>query len=574
MWTFEPHVAEMIYEQWIREHNIPVFRHQRLNRQAGVEKRGEAIVAITMESGETYRGKMFIDATYEGDLMAAAGVTYTVGRESNSQYGETLNGVQKKENTHNHLFPVNVDPYVVPGQPASGLVPRVHGDPPGEEGMGDHRVQAYCFRMCMSNVAENRVPFPKPQDYDERQYELLFRNFEAGDLRFPMHPSMMPNGKTDTNNSGAFSTDNIGMNDEYPDASYERREEIIAEHTTYQQGFMWTLANHPRVPDEIKHEMSQWGLAADEFTNNGNWPHQLYIREARRLVSDYVTTELDCRRLRVAEDSVGMGSYNMDSHNVQRYVTPAGFVQNEGDVQVSPRGAYTISYRSLIPKCGECQNILVPVCLAASHIAYGSIRMEPVFMILGQSSATAAVLAIDAQVPLQDLDYSQLATRLELDKQVLKWTSPPAPPVLTLDPRSLPGVVLDDDAMERVGLWSSSSSSGGFVGSRYWHDGNEQQGRKSVRFRYQPSRAGHYELRLAYAAASNRATNALVSVEHAEGTTKMRINQRQSPPIDKTFISLGKFLIGPEPGVTVTISNDAANGYVIADALQILAVAE
>ncbi|HUG69672.1 MAG TPA: FAD-dependent oxidoreductase, partial [Pirellulaceae bacterium] len=419
MWTFEPHVAEMIFDQLVIEHDIPVVRERRLNRETGVRKRGERITSITTESGEVYHGRMFIDATYEGDLMAAAGVTYTVGRESNSAYGETLNGVQKRENTHNHRFIVNVDPYVVPGDQSSGLLPGIHGDPPGEEGAGDDRVQAYCFRMCMSNAASNRAPFPRPEDYDEQRFELLLRTLEAGDLRFPMHPAMMPNGKTDTNNSGAFSTDNIGMNYDYPDASYDRRDAIIAEHESYQKGFMWTLANHPRVPERIRDEMASWGLAADEFVETGNWPHQLYIREARRMVSDYVMTELDCRRIRVAEDSVGMGSYNMDSHNVQRYVSAEGYAMNEGDVQVSPGGAYSISYRSLVPKQGECENLLVPVCLASSHIAYGSIRMEPVFMVLGQSAATAAVLCIDESIPVQQLTYGRLRERLLDDKQVI-----------------------------------------------------------------------------------------------------------------------------------------------------------
>ncbi len=572
MWTFEPHVAEMIFEQLVVEHDIVVVRQQRLNRETGVRKSGQRITSITMESGEVYRGRMFIDATYEGDLMAAAGVTYTVGRESNDAYGETLNGVQKSENKHNHRFIVNVDPYVVPGDPASGLLLGIHGDPPGEEGSGDHRVQAYCFRMCMSNVAANRVPFPKPADYDEQRYELLLRNLEAGDLRFPMHPSMMPNGKTDTNNSGAFSTDNIGMNYDYPDASYERREAIIAEHESYQQGFMWTLANHPRVPQKIRDEMAEWGLAADEFVETGNWPHQLYVREARRMVSDYVVTELDCRRKRVAADPVGMGSYNMDSHNVQRYVSAEGFAKNEGDVQVSPGGAYSIGYRSLVPKRGECENLLVPVCLSSSHIAYGSIRMEPVFMILGQSAATAAVLAMDDGVFVQQLDYARLRARMIADGQVLEWTQPPARKAISIDPKSPPGVILDDDAMERTGVWVSSTSSDRFIGSRYWHDQNEGQGTKSVRFGYRPLKDGRYEVRLAYTVHANRATNVAVSVEVAGKSTKVVVNQRKPPPIDGAFVSLGFFELPANQLLTVTVSNAGADGYVIADAVQILAI--
>ena len=427
MWMFEPHVAEATFEQMLKEAGVEVVRNQRLDRgKGGVTKDGKRIKSFRTEnsadgkpSGDEYVGKMFIDATYEGDLMAAAGVSYHVGRESSAQYGESLAGVQKKMNRKNHRFLQPVDPYVTPGDPSSELVWGVQAEPPGEEGAGDHRVQAYCFRMCMSNVPENRTPFAKPEGYDESMYELLFRNFEAGDLRVPMHPLMMPNGKTDTNNNGAFSTDNIGKNYDYPEASYAERAKIVADHLHYQQGLMWTLANHPRVPQQVRDHMRQWGLAADEFTDNDNWPTEIYVREARRMVGDYVMTQADCRRERVAEDSVGMGSYNMDSHNVQRYVTPEGHVQDEGDVQESTRGAYAISYRSLVPKRSEVENLFVPAALSSSHMAYGSIRMEPVFMILGQSAATAAAVAIDAGVAVQDVDYAKLREQLIKDNQVL-----------------------------------------------------------------------------------------------------------------------------------------------------------
>jgi hypothetical protein len=428
MWYFEPKVAEAMFEKMLAEAGVEVVRNQRLDRkEGGVVQEAARIKSFRTEnsadgqsSGEEYAGEMFIDATYEGDLMAAAGVSYHVGRESSEQYGESLAGVQKAKNVKNHRFLKPVDPYVKPGDPASGLVWGVQAEPPGEEGAGDHRVQAYCFRMCMSNVPENSVPFPKPEGYDESMYELLLRNFEAGDLRVPMHPLMMPNGKTDTNNNGAFSTDNIGQNYDYPEASYDERAKIVAEHKRYQQGLMWTLANHPRVPQQVRDHMKQWGLAADEFTDNGNWPTEIYVREARRMVGEYVMTQADCRRERVAPDSVGMGSYNMDSHNVQRYVTPEGTAQNEGDVQESTRGAYAISYRSLVPKRDEVENLLVPAAVSSSHMSYGSIRMEPVFMILGQSAATAAAQAIDADVAVQDVEYAELRERLLADKQVLE----------------------------------------------------------------------------------------------------------------------------------------------------------
>ena len=567
MWTFEPHIAERIIEQWVVEQGVVVERGQRLNRQTGVRQTDRRITSIQMESGQVYAGLMFIDATYEGDLMAAAGVTYTVGRESNDVHGETLNGVATRLNTHNHRFLKRVDPYRTPGDARSGLLPGVHGDPPGIEGAGDQRLQAYCYRMCMSNVPRNRVPFPKPANYDPLRYELLLRNFEAGDLRVPLSPDMMPNGKTDTNNNGAFSTDNIGMNYDYPEADYARREAILQEHRDYQQGLMWTLANHPRVPAVVREKMAVWGLAADEFVDNGNWPHQLYIREARRMVSDYIATELDCRRVRIAEDSVGMGSYNMDSHNVQRYVTADGMVQNEGDVQVSPGGAYLISYRSIVPKRGQTENLCVPVCLAASHIAYGSIRMEPVFMVLGQSAATAAVQAIEAQVALQSVDYAALKARLVADRQVLTWPGPPPAQRSIRSAAQLPGWVVDDDSAQADGLWVPSSSSPGYIGLHYLHDNHELKGQKSIRFTFRTPQAATYEIRLSYTPNPNRATNVPVTIKHAQGMTRVLVNQRQKPPLDGSFVSLGSFQL--EAGENwVEISNADTDGHVIADAVQ------
>ncbi len=424
MWIFEPHVAEQVFEELIAEHGIRVDRDEWLDRENGVEVVDGRIRAITTLSGKRYSGRMFLDAGYEGDLMAAAGVSYDVGREANSVYGETHNGIQKDVRHHGHFFPDGVSPYVKPGDPSSGLVPRVHGDDPGENGQGDDKIQAYCYRLCLTKVDENRVPFEKPEGYDETQYELLARALEAGWDQVFRKFDPIPNAKTDTNNHGPFSTDNIGMNYDYPEASYERRREILAEHTLYQKGLLYFLANNPRVPDELRNEMARWGLAKDEFVDTGNWPHQIYVREARRLLGEYVMTEQDCLSERDTPESIGMGSYTADSHNIQRYVTPEGWVQNEGDVGVRLPGPYKISYRSLTPKPDEVANLLVPVAVSASHIAFGSVRMEPVFMILGQSAATAAAMAIDEDVSVQQLEYAKLRERLLADGQVLKTPGP------------------------------------------------------------------------------------------------------------------------------------------------------
>jgi hypothetical protein len=352
--------------------------------------------------------------------MAAAGVLYTVGREGNAEYGETLNGVEVRHATK-HQFTLPVSPFVVAGDPASGLLPGVHAGSPGTDGEGDRRIQAYNYRLCLTNVPENRVPFPKPANYDPRRYEIYVRYLEAGWQEVFGNHVPMPNRKSDMNNHGAFSSDDIGMNYDYPEADYATREKIIGEHRDYQLGLMWTVCNDPRVPEKLRATISAWGLAKDEFTDTDHWPHQLYVREARRMIGEYVMTEHECRGKRKVDDAVGLAAYGMDSHNTQRYVDAEGHVRNEGDVQVGVAGPYPISYRSIVPKAAECTNLLVPVCLSATHIAYGSIRMEPVFMVLGESAATAGVQAIDEGVDVQKVDYAKLRERLLNDKQVLAW---------------------------------------------------------------------------------------------------------------------------------------------------------
>jgi len=423
MWIFEPHVAEKVFEDFVKEYNVPTFRDEWLDRANGVKKDGARVISIATLSGKIYGGKMFIDATYEGDLMAAAGIEYQVGRESRDTYGEMWNGVQTGVLHHRHHFGVlkeKISPYRVAGDPSSGVLPRISTNTPGEYGHADKKVQAYCFRMCLTDHPENRVPFARPDGYDPKDYELLLRIFAAGWRETFDKFDPIPNKKTDTNNHGPMSTDDIGYSYDYPEASYERRRQIILEHERYQKGWLYFIANDPRVPKEPQESMRRWGLAKDEFADNGNWPHQLYIREARRMVGMHVMTENELLKRRPTPEPVGMGSYNIDSHNVQRYITPEGYVQNEGDIGVSANGPYQISYGCLVPKRGQCDNLLVPVCVSSSHIAFGSIRMEPVFMILGQSAATAASLAMDQKISVQDVPYSDLRKRLLQDGQVLE----------------------------------------------------------------------------------------------------------------------------------------------------------
>ena len=420
MWIFEPHAAENVFEQFIKEESIELYRDEWLDRDLGVTKVGGKITSIRTLSGKQFEGSVFIDATYEGDLIASAGIDYHVGREANEQYGEEWNGIQTGVLHHRHHFMTDISPFKVSGDPNSGLLPRISAADPGEKGKADRRLQAYCFRMCLSNHPENRVPFKKPVGYDRSQYALLGRIYATGwDETFHKFDPI-PNRKTDTNNHGPFSTDNIGMNYEYPEGSYRKRQQIIQEHLNYQQGLMYYLSHDQDVPEKVRKEMSQWGLAKDEFVDNDHWPHKIYVREARRMIGDFVMTEHEVLGKRDVLRPIGMGSYTLDSHNVQRYIKPDGFVQNEGDIGVKPDKPYQIDVGAILPKRNQCTNLLAPICVSSSHIAFGSIRMEPVFMILGQSAATVGSLAITDKLPVQDVNYSDLKKELIQSGQILK----------------------------------------------------------------------------------------------------------------------------------------------------------
>lgn len=565
MWVFEPHVAEDIFESMVSEYDIPVHRDHWIHRdpEIGVESINGRISAIRMLDGTRFQGKMFIDATYEGDLMAVAGVDFHVGREANAVYDETWNGVQVGVLHHKHWFAKPIDPYLVAGDPNSGTLPLISMDPPGTRGDGDDRIQAYCFRMCLTNVKENQIPFAKPTGYTPDRYELLRRVFEGGWREMFQKFDPLPNHKTDTNNHGPVSTDYIGMNYDYPNASYERRREIIREHELYQKGLMYFMANDPGVPADIREAISKWGLAKDEFTDNGGWPHQIYVREARRMIGDYVMTEHDCLDKKQTPQSVGMGSYTLDSHNVQRYIKPDGMVQNEGDIGVRTPRPYQIAYGSLVPKKQQTQNLLVPVCVSSSHIAFGSIRMEPVFMILGQSAATAACLAIEQDVALQDLDYATLRDRLIQDGQVLEMEN-----VYEFESKTLPGVVVDDRYAELVGPWKTSSANRRFVDSGYRHNDNDRSANSTATYRAQLS-PGNYEVRLSYAANKNRATNVPVDILHADGKSRVFIDQQKTPEKDGLFQVLGTYRFSTDG--SVVIGTDSTDGYVVIDAVQFVA---
>ncbi|HEY1165007.1 MAG TPA: FAD-dependent oxidoreductase [Chitinophaga sp.] len=420
-WVFEPHVAEDILNEYIQQAQVPVLYSYYITK---ADKQQGSIQSITLDKAagdgapqRTIKAKMFIDCSYEGDLMALAGVSYTIGREANSDYNETWNGVQLLDK---HQFPDGVDPYREKGNPSSGLLWGISAEPLAKTGAGDKKVQAYNYRICLSSDPANLIPITQPENYDASKYELLVRVLEKnrwknlwGGLKF----DLMPNNKTDINNMGAFSTDMIGMNYDYPEADYATRKKIIKDHEDYNKGLLYFIGHDPRVPEDLRNEMLKWGYPKDEYTDNGGWSFQLYVREARRMIGQYVMTQANCEGHEVVKDAVGMAAYTMDSHNCQRIVVN-GMVKNEGDVQKGTPGPYPIAYRSLVPKSKDCKNLLVPVCLSATHIAYGSIRMEPVFMVLGQSSAAAAVMAINDGKAVQDINVKALQQRLKQDPLV------------------------------------------------------------------------------------------------------------------------------------------------------------
>lgn len=436
-WHFWPSDATNRINTLVREVGLDVRLASYLDR---VEMDGQRLVSLRVLGGLNVKAKQFVDASYEGDLMAAAGVSYTTGRESNGVYGETLNGVQcRKEHQFGHI---RVDPFIVEGDASSGLLPGVESrDLRQDAGQGDHKVQAYNFRICMTDDPALRMDWERPEGYEPLYYEAMarwlrsdkaveecmrsYQGIADAACKFDVLDRRTVDGhrKTDTNNYGALSSDFIGFNYAWPRADYAIRETIFQQHVTYQKGFYWFMANDERVPDPLQAMYQKWGLSRDEFVSGGGWSHQLYPREARRMVADHVITEHNCNAKVIAEDSVGMGSYTMDSHNCSRFVADVEGqpgVLNEGDVQVPPTDPYPISYKAVVPAQGECENLSVPVCFSASHIAYGSARMEPVFMVLGESVACAAYRAITDGVTVQDVDYAKLRSMLEEAGQVLK----------------------------------------------------------------------------------------------------------------------------------------------------------
>ncbi len=555
-WIFEPHVAEDILKGYIARAGVEVLYENRI-RQAS--KDGPTIKSIRLESSQDaartieVQAKVFIDCSYEGDLMAAAGVSYTVGREANSQYDETYDGVQLRDK---HQFPDGVDPYRTPGHPESGLLWGISPEPPASAGSGDKKVQAYNFRICLSNDPANRIDIKQPDNYDPGHYELLLRYMDKrpwrdlwGGLKF----DLMPNHKTDINNNGPFSTDMIGMNYDYPEASYVTRETIIKAHEDYNKGLLYFLGHDPRVPEHLRRQMLEWGYPKDEYTDNNNWSFQLYVREARRMAGAYVMTQANCQGKTVVDDGVGMAAYTMDSHNCQRVVT-GGMVKNEGDVQIGGFDPYPVAYRAIIPKPGEATNLYVPVCLSATHIAYGSIRMEPVFMVLGQAAAAAACLAIDDKQPVQEVSVAKL-NKLLRDNPLADGSTPE---ILTDD--------ADGETARIHGSWQKIRYGG--YGPTFLADTTGAAA--SVRYTPVIKRAGTYQVYCYIPKVKKPGGSMAVTVYDGKKASKKQINTEDLRVEGQTsgeWVHIGDFPLPAGKKSYAEITGQGASGTVVADAI-------
>lgn len=557
-WTFEPKVAEAIFLDYVKRGNFKVLYNTRLRN---VNKTANRIVSIGLENSvhptiatQTIKAKQYIDCSYEGDLMAKAGVSYTTGREANSVYNETVDGVQLKDQ---HQFPNGVDPYKIPGKPESGLLWGISNEILAPTGSGDKKIQAYNFRLCLTDDPENRIDITRPANYDSTHYELLLRYLQvkpAKDWSAFLKPDKMPNHKTDINNNGPFSTDMIGMNYAYPDGDYATRTAIIKAHEDYTKGFLYFIGHDARMPEHLRTQMLKWGYPKDEYLNSDNFTPQLYVREARRMLGAYVMTEANCLRKEVVDDKIGMGAYNMDSHNAERLVVN-GMVKNEGDVQLRGINPYPIAYRAITPKNQECDNLLVPVCLSASHMAYGSIRMEPVFMVLAQSAAVAACQAVDGHVDVQKVDIKQLQAALINNPLV---------------DGSTPEILVDNDDTENItitGEWKRQTVGG--YGPSLLID-TAKNTAAEIKFIPHIKKTGIYQVYVYCPKVSHSATITQVQIADGQNVVNKTINKNDVQVVGQTsgeWVSMGAQRFEAGKGAYISISNKNADGVTVADAV-------
>lgn len=575
-WIFEPHVAENVFMQYIKSANVEVLYQHRIT---AAQKEKGLISSITLENSTdaskplvTVRAKMFIDCSYEGDLMARSGVSYFVGRESANVYNESYNGVQVQPPAtpqHGNQIPNGVDPYKIPGDSTSGLLWGISNAKLAPIGSGDNHVQAYNFRICLTDDPANRIPITRPKDYDSTRYELLPRYIaslatpeQRNDIREILKFDLMPNHKTDINNGGGFSTDMIGMNWDYPNGDYATRARIQKQHELYDKGLLYFIQHDRRIPPAIQNFLLNWGYPKDEYKDNNNWSPQMYVREARRMTGVYIMTQTNCERKEIVPDGIGMAAYGMDSHNTQRLVIH-GMAKNEGDVEKGGAGPYPIAYRSLTPKPEECSNLLVPVCLSASHIGYGSIRMEPVFMVLGQSAGIAASLAINNKTTVQQVNVKAI--------QDMLVNNP-------LMDGSTPEVLVDNDDSAHVtvtGNWSLKK--GGTYGpSAYYSTVNDKS--KSVKFLPAITKSGTYDVYTYVLPKINNASS-VIALQVFDGKQEKEIVIKMADVIvagqtSGEWVHIGRYKIAAGAKNYVTITNKGADGIVVADGVLWVPVSE
>jgi hypothetical protein len=582
LWFAEPHVNMATFQTMLKEAGVRVLTGRRLK---SAQMKDHRIQDVTLLDGSTVAAKVFIDASYEGDLLDLAGVDSIIGRESRDQYEEPLAGYTPmpiRERSaeimasvcsclggtgphYIHGTPCRISPYDSSGHLLFGI-----NAGRAEPGSADGLTQAYNFRLCVTKRPDIRVPFPKPSNYDPGRYELLLRLIQSYPVvRFGrlVHLGQIANGKYDLNAQGLFSTDYPGGNFDYPGGDWATRDRISADHVNFVQGFLWFLGHDERVPERLREETNAWGLCSDEFSDNQNWPYALYIRDARRMIGEYVMTQRDIQNEIVKPDSVGMGSFVIDCHIVQRIVTADGTVTDEGSFQDAPARPYQIPYRSLVPKKSQCENLIVPVCISASHIALCSIRMEPVYMSLGHASGLAAVQAMQSGKPVQEIDISALRSKLLEQKQVLELQGIADGPTT----KKIGGIIQDDAQAQSQGTWQDSTFGNPIDGAAQ-HDYNAEKGKKSITFRLKVPKAGRYEVRFAYVASPNRASNVPVAIQHANGMARSTVNEREVPRIDKLFASLGVFPFTPEQPATIVVETTGTDGFVSADAVQLVPV--
>ena len=566
VYWFEPHVAEQTFLQMLHEAGVPVYTNQQLT---SVTLSNLAITQITMSDGTVYRAKEFIDATYEGDLMAMAGVSYTWGRESSSTYGESLAGV------HVNSVAYPCDPYVIPGNPASGLLPLIQSDTPAATGTGDYKMQTYNFRLCLTQNPTNQIPITAPANYSEATYELLHRYinaYVAVNGSIPLNriidvQTIIPNGKTDINAYADVSTDFIGYNFTYPTNNYAGRQVIYQAHKDYISGLLYYLATSTNVPVNVRTNMQSWGYAKDEFQDNGGWPWVMYIREARRMIGDYVMQQQDAQSLRVATDSISLASYTLDCHPAARMAI-GGVATWEGSIGTSVPYPYPISYRSIVPKTGECPNLFCTFALSASHVGFASVRMEPVFMMTSQSAGTAAAFAIDDGVPVQQVNYSKLAAQLLADGQILTWGG-----VQSISTNGIIMTVNTTPGVTKSSGWATGANPGGWPlpNGPYWYDSATTSG-QYVRFNPTITTNGYYDVYIWWVYASNRATNTPVIIASASATNTVYLNQQINCTDWVKIASSNYFNIGTSGSVTITNGGPAGliSGYAVANAVRFM----